>query len=163
MNNLSDLPLTKVLIHGSYGAYGLFSKEFREEFEKTYNISFGTIIHYDPSYDVGHRNKYIESRYDKRLIDICEKLGSEKSLQQNERTYYNSLLTIELVPTEIIDALYISEYDGSEWLWFNTSKKYKELLMMLLDNKIDISEVNEKIKVLKKCEQYLLDNKIDFV
>lgn len=156
-----ELPLTKVLIHKGHGAYGLFTQEFREEFEKIHNISFSEIIHYDPEWDSEMKNKYIESRYDKRLIDIYEKLGPERSLEQFGRKPRN--LFIETIPTELINAFHIDAYDGAEWIWCNTSKKYKELLLLLIDNKIDIQGVNEKIEIIKRCEQYLLDNGINFV
>lgn len=158
---INDLPLTKVLIHPGYGSYGCFTDEFREEFKKTYNIDYGSIPYYEPDFDKLNKNKNIESRYDDRIVSLYEKLGNEKSIKQSN--YKIDRLLVVSIPTEIIDTLNISDYDGSEWIWCNTSKKYKELLLLLNENKIDLPTLNNKTELIKKCEQYLIYNDIHFV
>ena len=148
------LSLTKVLIHSDYGAYGCFSKEFNDEFQKTYDIDFESLSSYDPYWDKKNKNIDIETRYDERLIYIFEKY--------NAREYKSSLLIV-LVPSDLVDCFCINEYDGAETIWFNTSRKYKDLLFSVIDKKEDVSTIQEKINLIRRCEEYLDQNNIRYM
>lgn len=152
------LPLTKVLIHKNYGAFGLFSNQFEKEFKNTYGIDLQSLILYDPYHDKMNHNKNINARYDTRIIDLFEKLGSVTS---NEDI---SSMSIVSIPTELIIDFHINEYDGAEWIWCNISKKYKEILFSIMESNNKIThEYIDKIYMIKKCEKYLIDNNIHFV
>lgn len=169
MNVLSmstTLPLTKILIHGCYGCYGLFSEEFEKEFEKEYNIDFDSLPSYQPFHDKKNQNEDIESRCDPRMIHIFEKLGSERSEKRdlnNLKFNKKSSLKIVIIPTELIHDFYISEYDGAEWVWCNISKKYKELFLEILEKNEILSNISHKLYIIHKCEKYLNENNIHFV
>ena len=153
-----DMKLIKILIHPGYGAYGLFSDEFEKEFKNEYNIDVDSLINYDPYYDVLNNNVNIERRYDSRIINIFEKLGKTRS---NKGI---SCMDIVKIPLELINDFYISEYDGAEWLWCNISKKYKKILLSILENNNKITnEHMNKIYIIKECEKYLINNSIQYV
>jgi hypothetical protein len=152
------LPLTKVIIHKGYGAFGLFSNKFEKEFKNTYTVDLQSLLLYDPYHDKMNSNKYIDTRYDIRIISLFEKLGRHASNDGLQS------MCIVCIPTELIKDFYINEYDGAEWIWCNISKKYKELLFSIMksDGKITDMFLN-KIYLIKRCEKYLIDNNIHFV
>ena len=155
------LATTKILIHSDYGAYGEFSEEFQKTFTEKYGIDIYSITHYGPYFDKKNTNVGIETRYDPRIIDIFEQLGPEKSQVSNGTESMsvrkNSLKIVE-IPTILLDAFYISEYDGAEWVWCNTSKKYKELLFSGIRAKM-----SEKMEILRRCEEYLTEKQIHYL
>ena len=164
------LATTKILIHSDYGAYG-FSDEFQKSFIDKYGIDIYSITHYDPYFDQKNTNEFIETRYDPRVIDVFEQLGPEKSNLDGVKKFIdsstigsqpltvrkNSLKIVE-IPTILLDAFYISAYDGAEWVWCNTSKKYKELLFSGIRAKM-----SEKMEILRRCEAYLTEKQIHYV
>ena len=162
--SLNALPLTKVLIHNDYGAYGGFSEEFYQEFTQTYGIDFNTLPSYDPSFDKKNKNEDISSRYDPRLIHIFEKLGKDRTIEKiPERPYRKSSMIIEEIPTALLDAFYISEYDGAEWIWCNISKKYKDVLFDAVQNHKKMADIQDQLNEIAQCEEFLTANEILFV
>ena len=158
------LLLTKILIHRGDGTYGSFSNEFYDEFARTYDINFQSLPSYDPFLDEKHLNEHISSRYDPRLIDIFEKLGKDRCFEKiPERPHRKSPLTIVEIPTMLLDAFYISEYDGGEWIWCNISKKYKDVLLDALNTEKKLPTIQHKLDEIKQCENYLTENNIHFV
>ena len=158
------LPLTKILIHGGYGAYGCFSEEFHHEFTQTYGIDFESLPSYDPFHDDKHQNEHISSRYDPRLIDIFEKLGKDRCIEKiPQQPFIRSSLKIVELPTMLLDAFYISQYDGAEWIWCNISKKYKDVLLDALNTEKKLPTIQHKLDEIKQCENYLTENNIHFV
>jgi hypothetical protein len=160
-----SLPLTKILIHSDYGGYGIFSEEFKQTFEETYHIDFDDLPSYDPYYDKKNKNKYIETRYDPRLIDTFEKLGAMRSTEKiSERPLFRSSLKIVEIPTMLLDTFYISEYDGAEWIWCNVSKKYKDVLFDFLFGVINRDNtVQHRLNEITRCEEFLKANNIRFI
>ena len=179
---LKPLSLTKILIHSGFGAYGSFSDEFYQEFIQTYDIDFRSL----PSYDPDHNdNEHISSRYDPRLIDIFEKLGKDRCFEKiPERPYRRSSLRIVEIPTMLLDAFYISAYDGAERIWCNISKKYKDVFLDALNrhqtspvtlspSKLvvkrleapcqNIPDIQHKLDEIAQCETFLTENNIHFV
>ena len=150
------LATTKILIHSDYGAYG-FSDEFQKSFTDKYGIDIYSITHYDPYFDQKNTNEFIETRYDPRIIDIFEQLGPEKSGVKTFLDRKSSLKIVE-IPTILLDAFYISAYDGAEWVWCNTSKKYKEILFSGIRAKM-----SEKMDILRRCEEYLTEKQIHYL
>jgi hypothetical protein len=141
---------------------------------------------YDPFFDKKNKNEYIETRYDSRLIDIFEKLGAElrdgKTFERKRPGHKSSLKIVE-IPTMMLDAFYISEYDGAEWIWCNISKKYKDVLLGDVVRKGEVDETYGEIKMnpcminsdnnlpnvqhrlneIAQCEKFLISNNIHFV
>jgi len=161
---LTPLTLTKILIHRGYGAYGSFSDEFYQEFARTYNIDFQSLPSYDPFHDDKHQNEHISSRYDPRLIHIFEKLGKDRCFEKiPEQSYRTSSLKIVEIPTMLLDAFYISAYDGAEWIWCNISKKYKDVLFDALNTEKKLPTIQHKLDEIAQCEKFLTENDIYFV
>jgi hypothetical protein len=158
------LLLTKILIHRGHGGYGSFSGEFYHEFARTYGIDFKSLPSYDPFHDVKHQNEHISSRYDPRLIDIFEKLGKDRCFEKiPEQPYRTSSLTIVEIPTMLLDAFYISDYDGAEWIWCNISKKYKDVFLDALNTEKKLPTIQHKLDEITQCENFLTENDIYFV
>mgnify|MGYP001451849731 CR=1 FL=1 len=104
--------LIKVLYNDACGDWSFsdefFSEEFIHIFKNRYNINLE-----------GYTNSY---RYDPRVIELFEELGSKKSSHE-----YASLKTT-MYPEEWIDCMYIQVFEGREHIVFSRDKAYKKLL-----------------------------------
>ena len=146
-----ELPLTKILLKNNQKfIFGEFSKDFQNLFEEKYKENINCIPIYDSYYDKRNNNIFIETRYDHRLINICE------ILKPND-------LKIIKIPTNLLDCFYISEYNRGERIWCNISKKYKDILFHSVNKKEFTYDILEQIQIIKECEKYLKDNYIDFI
>jgi hypothetical protein len=161
MNN--NIATTKVLIHDAYGVFQeSFSEKFKEEYFINNGIFFEELDIYDPFLDKNHQNKNIESRYDSKLVNIFEKLGSKKS----SLTIDNDCEFIKAIeiPTELLNYINIVEEEGAESIFINISKIYKEVLFYIVKNNYIISDdIKNKIELIKKQENYLIENNIDYI
>jgi len=151
-------PLTKVLIHADYGEYGMFSDEFHRTFRHKYEVEFETTPQYYPHLDKQHHKVGIESRWDPRTVEVFEQLGPERS---RDKTRYTEDcgrvfgLHIVEIPTALLDVMYISEYDGLEWVWCNTSQKYRDILMETLGIDDVLKYTQQRVNEMKWYEEYL--------
>ena len=151
--SLLGVPLSKVLIHADYGSYGMFSDEFHRKFQEKYQMDFDEVPHYYSNLDKTHLNKHIESRYDPRTIDIFEQLGAERSRKKtrySEESGHVYGLSVVKVPTALLDVMYISEYNGLEWIWCNTSQKYKQILMATLGSYDVLKNTQQEVRTVQR-------------
>jgi hypothetical protein len=158
-----DIETTKVLIHD---AYGVFQESFSEKFKEEYFINYGRFFEeidiYDPFTDKDHQNKNIESRYDKKLVNIFEKLGSKKSslIIDDDCEFIKAVE----IPNELLKYINIVEEDGAESIFINISKIYKKILFEIVKNNYTITEdIKDKIESIKKQENYLIENDIRYI
>ena len=147
-----SMKTTPVLLNGKYGGFS-FSKIFKTEFEKEYNIS----VPFYKSYFPHDFKNSIESRYDERILNIYKQLGIESCGK------YCGIFTEE-VPDDLLPYIDISEYDGKETLTVNMSKKYKDLLLEAIDNPDKRVSNDDFLEILnmKMYEKYLDDNFIEY-
>ena len=161
MNN--NIETTKVLIHDAYGVFQeSFSENFKEEYFINHGIFFEELNIYDSLLDKTHQNKNIESRYDSKLVNIFEKLGSKKSslIIDNDCEFIKGVN----IPTKLLKYINIVEEDGAESIFINISKIYKDILFSIVKNNYIISnDIKNKIELIKKQENYLIENDIDYI
>ena len=150
-----SMKTTPVLLNGKYGGFG-FSETFESEFEKEYNVSIPFFKSYFP--DDNFNVERCKARYDERIINIYNRLGSESCEK------YCSIFT-EHVPDDLLPYIDITEYDGKETLTVNISKKYKDLLLEAIDNPDKRVSNDDFLEILnmKLYEKYLDDNDIEYL
>jgi len=159
----NDIETTKVLIHDAYGVFQeSFSEKFKEEYFINHGIFFEELDIYDPFLDKNHQNKNIESRYDSKLINIFEKLGSKKSSLIIDDDF-EFIKAVE-IPTKLLNYINIVDEDGAESIFVNISKIYKEILFYIVENNYTITDdIKNKIELIKKQESYLIENDIRYI
>lgn len=137
---------TPVLINDVIHKWFKFSDAFNAMFVEEYNVS---VPLYDPFFPNNvHNNSGIEARYDKRVLNIYHRLGDIRET-----------VTTQEVPNDLLPYIHIIENDERETLTINISKKYKDLLLEIINSK-DALVVEEQMNKYKK---YLDKNWIDYL
>jgi hypothetical protein len=95
----------KVLVNKSYGGF-LLSKKFMEEYKKLYGKEIKNDDIYNPYNDKNITK--IETRFDKKLLNIYEILGKYES------SGGNSLIEYEKIEKSMISKIKINEFYGFE-------------------------------------------------
>lgn len=122
---------TKVLINVRPGGF-LFSDDFYKEYENTYNQTLSRYFYIPISGPNRYNNTYelergLGMRYDKRIVDLFEKMGSYKS------SYMLSNIIVKELPTEVIPYITIHHNFGMEYILIHTSKMYRDLVKKIID------------------------------